>query len=343
MAADTREETLADWGEFSFIGFLRDRLPASRPEMLLGVGDDASWWRPIGGEVLTTTDMLVEGVHFDLGYTSAGDLGWKALAVNLSDLAAMGGQPACAYLALGLPGTTLRSWLEEFVDAFLELAGRYDVQLAGGDTVKSENMVISVTLNGTPAGDEPVRRSGARPGDDLCLSGSVGDSFLGLRSLQGRLPVAGPAGVFLRGRHLRPRPRVELGALLGASGLVNAMLDVSDGLIADLGHLLAASGGWGAELEIGSLPLSPAAREVVQAGLCDYSELLTGGEDFELLFSLAPARFPELAAMAAGMDVELIRIGRIIPEPGIFLLGPDRQPYQFDGKEGYDHFQTRDC
>ncbi|NPA25242.1 MAG: thiamine-phosphate kinase [Deltaproteobacteria bacterium] len=340
---DIREQTLADWGEFSFIGFLRDRLPASHPELLLGIGDDASWWRPAGGEVLTTTDMLVEGVHFDLAYTSAADLGWKSLAVNLSDLAAMGGRPACVYLALGLPGTTRRSWLEEFIDAFLELADHYGVQLAGGDTVRSETLVISVALNGIPAAAGPVRRAGARPGDDLYLSGSVGDSFLGLRCLQGRLSVSGPAGIFLRERHLRPRPRVELGAFLGTSGMVNAMLDVSDGLIADLGHLLSASGGWGAELEIENLPLSSAAREALRAGMCDYPELLTGGEDFELLFSLAPDRFPELAAAVAGVGVELTRIGRITSKPGIFLLGPDRLPYQLDGKEGYDHFQTRDC
>ncbi len=338
--------TIADWGEFGFIEALKRRLPQASGDLKLGVGDDAAWWSPPPGNgVLTTTDMLVEGVHFDLSYTSAADLGYKSLAVNLSDLAAMGAQPSTVYLSLALPSGIEKVWLEEYLEAFLELAQVYGVQLAGGDTVKADQLVISVTLCGLAAALKPVLRSGARVGDDLYFSGSLGDSYLGLELLAGRLRAAGEfnQGVdFLQTRHLRPRPRVELGMRLAASALVTAMLDVSDGVIADLGHLLVASGGLGAELEVGRLPLSAAGQQFVETDLVDYVTLLSGGEDYELLFTVSPDWRLEIEAIAAETAVNLTRIGRITEPAGIFMLVNDSRKSLKKGG-GYDHFQDQGC
>jgi thiamine-monophosphate kinase len=336
------KERLADWGEFALIDFLARRLPPRSPALKVGIGDDASCWRPpAAAGILTTVDLLVEGVHFDLAYTSAADLGWKALAVNLSDIAAMGGRAHCAFLGLGLPATTARSWLEEFVDAFLELAARYRVELAGGDTVKAGQLVISVTLNGSCETLSGLR-SGARAGDDIYVSGAIGDSFLGLELLRGRLTLPPETGGdFLRRRHLRPTPRLELGQALVAAGAVAAMIDVSDGLAADLGHLLTASGGLGAELESSRLPFSAPARAVLASGRVKVAELLTGGEDFELLFTAPPEQAERIAEIAAAVALPVTRIGRITATPGLYLAAPEGTT-ELSCKGGYDHFQSQD-
>ncbi|MEA1923548.1 MAG: thiamine-phosphate kinase [Pseudomonadota bacterium] len=338
--------TIADWGEFGFIESLKQRLPKASGDLKLGVGDDAAWWSPVvGNGVLTTTDMLVEGVHFDLSYTSAADLGYKSLAVNLSDLAAMGAQPSTVYLSLALPAGIEKMWLEDYVEAFLELAQAHGVQLAGGDTVKADQLVISVTLCGLAEAGKPVLRSGAAVGDDLYFSGSLGDSYLGLQLLLGRMRLPedfNESAVFLQTRHLRPSPRIELGAMLAASGAVTAMLDVSDGVIADLGHLLSASGGLGAEIDACRLPFSVAGRHFIDADLVDYVTLLSGGEDYELLFTAPPKRRLKIETIAAETVVDLTRIGRITAPTGIFMLADgSRKPVGERG--GYDHFQHQSC
>ena len=335
--------TVADWGEFGFIEALRHRLPPASGALTIGVGDDAAWWQPEPGNgILTTTDMLVAGVHFDLAYTSAADLGYKSLAVNLSDLAAMGSKPACVYLSLGLPAQLKKAWLDEFIKAFLQLAKEHDVQLAGGDTVASPELVISVTLNGLAPAAKPLLRSGARLGDDIYVSGTIGDSFLGLALLQKRIqaPVNNIQGSdFLQSRHLRPVPRVVLGEQLAASGVVGAMLDISDGVVADLGHLLTASGGLGAELDCRKVPLSEASREFLEAGLVDYRNLLSGGEDYELLFTVAPAGREEISVIASASGVSLTRIGRITDRGSIFMLD-NGVLRELTERGGYDHFQN---
>ncbi|HDS17083.1 MAG TPA: thiamine-phosphate kinase [Proteobacteria bacterium] len=336
--------SLADWGEFAFIEALKKRLPPLSGGLRLGPGDDASWWLPDdAGGILTTADMLVAGVHFDLHYTTAASLGYKALAVNLSDLAAMGGKSgATAYLSLALPPTLEKRWLESFLDGFLGLAGTQRVQLAGGDTVRGRELVIAVTLNGQPAGCSPICRQGAMVGDDLYLSGWLGDSYLGLKLLQGRL--AETAGrereaAYLRERHLCPQPRVSLGEKLGASGVVSAMLDVSDGLVADLGHLLVAAGGLGAQLEAERLPLSPAAGFFLHSGLVDYPRLLSGGEDYELLFTAPPAQRQAVAAASAAAGTAVTRIGRITAAAGVVFCHQGLKT-ALSGFGGYDHFRA---
>ncbi len=336
--------TVADRGEFGFIEALRLSLPPAYGALKLGVGDDAAWWRPEAGNgILTTADMLVDGVHFDLSYTSAADLGYKALAVNLSDLAAMGAKPDCVYLSLGLPADLKIKWLDEFIKAFLDLAAEYDVQLAGGDTVAARELVISVSVNGLAPGPAPLLRSGAGVGDDLYISGTIGDSFLGFKLLQGSLPpeaADSDAVAWLKARHLRPRARVALGERLAASGRVSAMLDVSDGVVADLGHILRASGGLGARIESRRLPFSPAARQFLDTGRIALVDLLTGGEDYELLFSAAPAGRRKISEVAALAGVSLTRIGRIT-EPGtVLMLDNETRLDKLSGRGGYDHFHN---
>ncbi len=334
-------ETVADWGEFGFIEALRRRLPPASGALRIGVGDDASWWRPESGNgILTTTDMLVAGIHFDLSYTSAADLGYKSLAVNLSDLAAMGGRPACAYLSLALPAQLQKVWLDEYIAAFLQLAEAHNVQLAGGDTVAASELVISITLNGLVSEGNPVLRSGAEIGDDIYVSGSIGDSFSGLQLLQERIAgsvLDSSKIAFLQARHLRPSPRVGLGCQLAASGRVSAMLDISDGVVADLGHLLAASGGLGAELDRAKIPLSQAALKLVTAGHLDCRDLLTGGEDYELLFTANPDARAEIAEIAISAEVAVTRIGRITDEKTILML-VNGVTEELSGRRGYDHF-----
>ncbi len=335
--------TIADWGEFGFIEALRERLPKASGDLKLGIGDDAAWWTPAFDHgILTTTDMLVEGVHFDLSYTSAADLGYKSLAVNLSDLAAMGASPSCVYLSLALPVRLEKVWLESFIGAFLLLAKEYGVQLAGGDTVQADQMVISVTLCGLALSGKPILRGGAKVADDIYLSGTVGDSFLGLKLLQGGLQVPdalNQSASFLKNRHLRPSPRIALGEMLAASGAVSAMLDVSDGVIADLNHLLTAAGGLGAELDNIQLPLSPAGRHFLAAEQVDYASLLTGGEDYELLFTASPKWRAQIEMISAKAAVNLTRIGRVTAVEGVFVMAEDGSRITLCIKGGYDHFQ----
>lgn len=334
---------MADLGEFGFIETLRQRLPPASGDLKLGVGDDAAWWQPVSGSgILTTTDMLVAGVHFDLSYTSAADLGYKSLAVNLSDLAAMGGLPACAYLSLALPAQLKKEWLDEYITAFLELAEGHNVQLAGGDTVAAPELVISVTLNGLASAGKPVLRSGAKIGDDIYVSGTIGDSFIGLQLLQGHFDSSildSSDSTFLESRHLRPAPRVRLGSQLTASGRVSAMLDISDGVVADLGHLLTASGGLGAELDRADIPFSRPATRLVAANLTDYRELLAGGEDYELLFTANPVARAEIAEIAVTAEVALTRIGRITDKGKIFV-SVNGAIEELSGRRGYDHFHN---
>ncbi len=336
-------ETVADLGEFGFIETLRRRLPQASGSLPIGVGDDAAWWRPAAGNgILTTTDMLVNRVHFDLDYTTAADLGYKSLAVNLSDLAAMGGEPVCAYLALALPAELEKIWLDEYITAFLKLAQEYNVQLAGGDTVAARDLTISVTLNGLAPVNKPILRSGAAVNDDIYVSGSIGDSFCGLKLLQKIFPAAAlnPAEIaFLQGRHLRPAARVRLGRTLAACGRVNAMLDISDGVVADLGHLLTASGELGAELDQAAIPLSPAAAKLEAAGVTDLPDLLTGGEDYELLFCANPGARAEIAEIARACGVNLTRIGRVNDKRKILMLVNGKSE-ALSGRRGYDHFRN---
>jgi thiamine-monophosphate kinase len=293
--------------------------------VLLGVGDDAALLAPRAGEVLAAaTDTLVEGIHFPSG-SPPRSIGHRALAVNLSDLAAMGAEPRWALLALTLPALDER-WLDGFAAGFAELAARSGCALVGGDTTRGPLAVTVTVLGAVPAGGA-LRRAGARVGDALCVSGTLGDGAGGLRAAQGDLPP-GAASDALRARFELPEPRLALGRAL--RGVAHACIDVSDGLVADLGHLLSASG-VGATVEVDALPTSDALRAVCAAQARELA--LTGGDDYELAFACAPEA---LAALGAA-GVALTRIGTVEAAPGLRLVDGAGRPVTV-ARGGHDHF-----
>ena len=306
-------------------------LGGQRPDVILGVGDDCALLQvPAGQDLAVSIDTLVAGVHFLLdGDPQA--LGHKSLAVGLSDLAAMGAEPAWATLALTLPPEWLHSrpdWLAGFCAGLDCLAREHGVALVGGDTT-SGPLAISIQVHGLVPHGQALRRGGARPGDLVCVSGTLGDAGLALRRVLGALSVTDA----LRLRLDRPTPRVSLG--LALRGLATAMIDCSDGLAADLGHILIASG-VGAELDLARLPLSAEVAEVVGEG-GDWSLPLASGDDYELCFTLPSEMRPDLASIAARGGVDLRVIGHITEATGLRCRLPDGTDLALE-HTGYDHF-----
>lgn len=300
-----------------------------RADVALGVGDDcALLCPPLGKQLALTVDTLVEGVHFFAG-TNPEHLGHKCLAVNLSDLAAMGARPAWVSLALTLPVAD-ELWLEAFSRGFLQLADQFGVALVGGDTTRGP-LSITVQAMGWVDPAQALLRSGAKPGDGIYLTGELGLAGLGLAILQGRSPIDAPGAV---GKLERPQPRVQAG--LALAGLAHACIDVSDGLAADLGHILEASG-VGATLDWASLPLPASVRCHIEA-VGDFAMPLHAGDDYELCFSVAADREQELMRVAAGFGCTCSRIGRIDERQGLRLLKDGN--IRCLGPEGYQHFGT---
>lgn len=324
---------LAAVGEFGFIRTIAART-GTDPALLVGIGDDAAAVRITPGMILlSTADLLAEGVHFDLAWSDPHSLGRKSLAVNLSDIAAMGGVPRYALLSLAIPPQLPLEFMESFVGGFLEQARRYGVTLIGGDTSSSRGgLFINVTLLGEQFPEKIIRRNGAGDGELICVSGTLGDAALGLKCLR-----SGGARGGAVNRHLDPEPRSALGAALAEVGLVTAMIDISDGLAADLGHILTASNVAG-QVNIDLLPLSVEFREAVPRDDTDYLPLaLAGGEDYELLFTLAEASLEEVRGIAAAAGTTITPVGRITAGSGLFLADSAGNCYE-TVSGGYDHF-----
>ncbi|KFN51300.1 thiamine-phosphate kinase [Arenimonas composti] len=319
-------------GEFALIDRIRARA-RSRADVVLGIGDDAALLAvPPGQQLVVTTDTLVAGVHWPDG-TAPADIGWKALAVNLSDLAAMAATPAWVTLALTLPFASAEersAFVDGFLDGFCELADEHDVALVGGDTT-SGPLAVTVTAHGLVAPGAALHRDAARPGDDVWVTGTLGDAAGALAQWRAR----GPFSAKLRYRLDRPTPRLAVAAAL--RGLARAAVDVSDGLLADLGHVLAASGGLGAALELGRLPTSRTLADHFADERARWPLQLSGGDDYELCFTAAPADALaiEMALDAAGCGAAVI--GRITAEPGIRLTTPEGEAW-VPGAAGYEHF-----
>jgi len=313
--------------EFDLIRTYFAHLGAERADVTLGVGDDCALLQvPVGQALAVSIDTLVAGVHF-LPDCDPEALGHKALAVSLSDLAAMAAEPAWATLALTLPPDLLRSqphWVAAFCRGLDALARQHGLAVVGGDTT-SGPLTISIQVHGLVPVGQAVRRRGARPGDLVCVSGTLGDAAFALRGL---LAGEGVAEGLVR-RLDRPEPRVALG--LALRGLASAMIDCSDGLAADLGHILEASG-VGAELDLAALPLSP---EVAGAG--DWSLPLASGDDYELCFTLPPAHRPALAGLARAGGTLVTVIGRITQASGLRCRLPNGDDLRL-ARKGYDHF-----
>ncbi len=321
-------------GEFDLLRALG--VLGSRPEgVAVGPGDDTAVLDLPAGRLLFTADAVVEGVHFLRDRTDPADLGHKVVAVNVSDVAAMGGTPLAFTLTLTVPPALDLSWLRAFHGGLSAAARAYGCSLAGGDTTAGPAVVLSVALLGTCAGPGPVLRSGARPGDDLHVSGCPGESAAGLERILSGRPGGDPAWQRLVRRHHRPEPRLALGRELGASGRITAMIDVSDGLLQDLEHVLAASG-VGADLELERVPVSTDLRTAV--GPERARELvLVGGEDYELLFTAPPAARDAVAAAARAAGTPVHRIGRITAGPATRLLAGGRE-VPLPARRGYEHF-----
>ena len=294
--------------ESTLISTYFDRRRDRRKDVILGIGDDAAVLRPEPGvDLVVATDSIAEGTHFPPGIPAAA-IGHRCLAVNLSDLAAMAAEPLWCTLALSLPQAD-PAWVGEFATGLFALADRYAVSLVGGDTVRGP-VGATVTILGRVRPEGAVRRSGARPGDGIWVTGHPGDA------VAGRLLLAeathGAAATVLRHRFLYPEPRVREGRLL--AGLATAMLDVSDGLDDDLRKLLVASG-VSAELDAGELPLSAELRSVRGAQAVECA--LTGGDDYELCFTMPSSGDARLREVSAHWPVPVTRIGTIVPGSGV--------------------------
>jgi thiamine-monophosphate kinase len=319
--------------EFELIGKHFARLGAQRQDVRIGVGDDGAVVVPPGSrELIVVTDSLVEGVHFPVG-SPAASVGHRAFAVNLSDIAAMGAEPAWAVLALTIPRSD-EAWLSQFARAAGDLCRRHDVALVGGDTTRGP-LSITVTMIGFAPAGVALERKGGQAGDAIFVTGSPGDSAAGLALEQARLHVSDAMSAqILRDRFLFPTPRCEIGVAL--RGLASACIDISDGLGGDLEKLCAASG-CGAEVEASALPVSePLVAAVGRELAREYA--LTGGEDFELLFTVPLARLGAMtSAIARGLG-PVTRIGNLVAGSGVRVFARGGV-MQFSGA-GYDHFAS---
>ncbi len=322
-------------GEFEFIEKIRQRA-ARGPLIKLGIGDDCSAITvPAGQHLLTSTDLLLENIHFRLDWTDLASLGQKSVAVNVSDIAAMGARPLCVYLGLGLPPGFTDEQLDQFMDGFFAALEQEQLFLTGGDTCRAqESLTIAITIQGLCPEGQQVTRSTAEVHDDLWVSGTLGDSALALARLQAGKPLS----EFLAARHFRPRARAELGWQLGSHKLATAMLDLSDGLAGDLTHLLTASA-VGACIDLDQLPLSEEFQKalIVDPRLLDLA--ICGGENYELLFSAHKHNRTRIEDLAQEFGIPLRRIGTVIADEELVFMGAEGQPYQ-PQLRSFDHFAT---
>ncbi|HEY7904367.1 MAG TPA: thiamine-phosphate kinase [Casimicrobiaceae bacterium] len=321
--------------EFALIARHFTRAPRAA-DVVLGVGDDAAILAAAPGvEWLATVDMMVEGRHFLEG-ADPRHLGHKLMAVNLSDIAAMGGRPRFALLAVALPADD-SAWLAAFSHGLFALADAHGVDVVGGDTTRGPRNLCLTLLGDVPAGTA-LRRSGACVGDDVYVSGTLGDAMLALAAIEGRTAIAAPALASLRARLDAPVPRVALGQAL--RGAASAAIDVSDGLSGDLGHLLERSG-VGAVVELASLPRSAALDAKLRSAERDaaLAWLVAGGDDYELCFTAPASHREAVAAASRAAGVAVARIGRIVAGDALILQDERGQPLA-PLPRGFDHFRA---
>ncbi len=337
---------LTDLGEFGLIQQIEKSFRTRTSRAPLGIGDDAAaLFVSPGKTLLATTDMLLEGVHFDLSYTNFYSLGWKSAAVNLSDIAAMGGVPRFCLTSLGIPEGISVEQINDFYKGFKTLIRKYKVDLVGGDTCSSEvDFAISVTLLGEIEKNKMLTRSGAKPGDRVFVTGTLGDSAAGLEMLGSRGQGQGARGKgsqsaprtphsALVQRHLRPIPRIEIGRKLALSGCITSMIDISDGLSSDLAHICEQSG-TGADVYAEKIPLSKEIKSAVnQLKTIPLHYALSGGEDYELLFTVSSSKLKKFRSLRVpAKEIGVITRGEIdiIHEAG------ERRRLE---PTGYNHFR----
>jgi len=322
---------VADLGEHALLARLLSRLPRPTASVLVGPGDDAAVLAPGRNErLVVTTDAVVEGVHFICAYSSPADIGHKALAVNLSDLAAMAATPSWALLSLILPGSSMVRDVEELVDGLAALAGRHGVAVVGGNITRTDGpLVVDVTAGGQVGPRRWLTRGGAKAGHEIYISGAIGGAAAGLD--QGSGCVA---------RHRRPEPRVRLGIAVGRARAATAAMDLSDGL-ADALRQVAAASGVGARIDGDLIPIDACAREWwTSRGVDPVSAALGGGDDYELLFAVPPRSGGALRAVARHVtDPPLTKIGVFTKDPRELVVA--RAGKEDALPEGFEHFANR--
>jgi thiamine-monophosphate kinase len=336
------DSTLGDLGEFGMIEKIRSAMKSKNPNILMGIGDDAALFKPTpGNELVITTDMLVEGRHFDLKTISPWELGAKTMAVNISDCAAMGARPTVAVISLGVPNHYPVRDIEAFYDGLKSWGESYGAQVVGGDTVGSDKFVVNVALVGEVEKGKALRRSGAKAGDALFVTGTLGDSAAGLHALQNPSEKGKEVESLLIKRHLTPVPRFNVGRALSLNGISRAAIDISDGLSREVHHLCEESG-VGAEIHEEAIPLSPALLHYCdERKLNPFDFALSGGEDYELLFTVPILKVSQAVQLSGSTGTAVKSIGRMVPKAkGITLISRDGKRTPFKNK-GYDHFERK--
>jgi thiamine-monophosphate kinase len=336
LSATHHAERVSEAGERALIERIRRRVPPAPRELLVGIGDDAAVAVPDRGALqVLTTDALVEGVHFDRRFSTPADIGYKALAVNVSDVAAMGATPRFALLSLMLPVDTTLDEVDGLLDGLLDLASATRVGLAGGNVTRSPGpLVIDVTVIGSVKPRKVLTRGGGRAGDVLYVTGQIGAAAAGLGWLrrqpapQGRSMVSRPDQAALAecvARYCRPEPRARIGALLGRNRAASACMDLSDGL-ADAVAQVSSACGTGATIDVSLLPLHPGAREwFAQGGQDPVTACVAGGDDCELLFAVPRRTRSRLrTVLQEARGVSITRIGELTKDPAVGLARAGR-------------------
>lgn len=337
----TSEKKISELGEFGLISRIAASVSTTN-SVITGIGDDAAVTVLTPGmQLLTSTDMLLEDVHFRRSWHDPYRLGRKSLAVSISDIAAMGAIPRWALLSLAIPTSLPLDFLDELTKGFLSMAAEHGVSLIGGDTCSSRSgLVISVTIMGEQLAGLVLRRSGAQPGDEIWVTGTLGDAALGLKLLD-TVSVQPLCGVTVDeypvSRLLDPAPRVSAGLALAESGLVSSMIDISDGVLADFGHV-ADQSGVGGQILVGELPLSDAFRTFgAKLPEFPYQLALSGGEDYELCFTAAPENREKIVECMKKCGIEATPVGIVTSLPGVAVIHADGSPCALRDK-GFNHF-----
>lgn len=324
---------VSELGEFGLIEMISQLIGTpAKDKIVLGIGDDATAWRSDSGVEFATIDTLIENVHFTLDTITYQELGWKSLAVNVSDIAAMGGVPLYALVSLGLPSNTDVDEIKRLYEGMLELANECGITIAGGDVVKAPQIVISISVTGKASGDSILKRSAAQPGDQIAVTGYLGTSAAGLKMLFEKSKFDEETTSLLRKAHQQPQPRVLEGLTLVKSGVKSA-IDLSDGLMSDLGHICEMSG-VGANINIDDVPIHHVVKDCFKESAIELA--LSGGEDYELLFTAKPEIIDKVKQL---MTIPITVIGDIISEHAgnMMLLNANGSMFNLE-KEGWNHF-----
>lgn len=334
---------LRELGEFGLISRIKEKLPPYPEGVIKGIGDDGAICSLAPDHLLiSTVDLLIEGVHFDLTYTPPYFLGRKSLAVNLSDIAAMGAKPLYLLISLALPDRLPVEFVDEFISGCLGVAQENNVSLVGGDTSASpDRLFISVTVLGEGRKAEVLCRQGAQVGDDLYVTGTLGDAYWGLKILREKKgELLSPEESYLVGRHLNPSPRVREGQILAQQNLARAMIDISDGLLADLSHICTESQ-VGATIWVEKIPLSTSLKMVAKGREEPaWKAALIGGEDYELLFTAPPEKEAEIWKLSQEWKCGITKLGKIEGPTHGLVVKDSQGVVDIKNLKGYEHFAT---